>query len=990
MMRERRFAGDIRMGSPPRATLRGGRGYSPPRRRSRSPTPTPTRANMQARDYSRVIRTGSPTRANMQGRDYSRDLRTRSPTRASIQGGETRDYLRPHHGLGESYSQLVPGLNSKSSEMEKSRRVSSSEHPCDSMERSDYRRHLDEDRGKLQKLSQFSEGFSQIRSPSSKFLWKHLLDEPKRMNGNANRSSKNFPDYGVSISSTRVSTERGCQGSGFADVSRSGMRLEKPMAMDFESGRTFPAYPLESGNKRSSVDSYGSGLLLPSRKLNISCHKDESLRSQDPLPADKLSARELYKQEDISKFYSREEKHPVYSSDTFHCVLPSSQSKASTTVPFGSSMDDFRHSCGDGFPVPSDGLNISSGTLTEPITREAYTHISHLNSSRDLTVWLEDATNFRQVQYSSPIDGTHGDYSYPEVRSEKSEVTAPTDKLYGKQASVQDDYGHQDLLGPRIVEPITDRIVLRESSCREHLIEGRLWDRHYYAEEQPISNYLDAARSSYASEKDGECLVHRSIDDEYEREVYPGHENIYLREDHVYGRDAGLQSDEERLHMLLTREYDPGLDGIDDYHQEGCASEDLDLLEQPKRKLDVEKILSRKNLRSKFSSNRKFSGQIHDVMSNKPLFNSARFRNIKRTSNEMVGHRNPNSIASGKPSVCNPRHLKTRVSDIKKRLGPVRPVPQHIPQSPVKKYKKHKILRGNEEGLNESTHSEEKAPLKGNHLPVKSGPSEKSEDFKQLVQGAFFKFVKHLHENPALRRKFKEQGKAGSLKCSVCGSNSEEFLDTESLVRHACTAPRAGFRAQHLGLHKALCSLMGWQSAEILNSQWVCQLLPDAETVAHKEDLIIWPPIVVFHNSSIRNTNPDAQIISTEMLEAILRDMGFGAKIKVCRGKPANQSIMVVKFNSTLSGLQEAEKLHKFYANNKHGRMEFQQINPNGSSSSDGETQKTSANKVEHLLYGYLGIAEDLDKLHFETKKWFYVKSKKGIQEMADAPLKTE
>ncbi|PSR89882.1 suppressor of gene silencing like protein [Actinidia chinensis var. chinensis] len=990
MMRERRFAGDIRMGSPSRATLQGGRGYSPPRKRSRSPT----RANTHVRDYCRDIRTGSPTRANMHGRDYSRNLRpwsptrakdysgyfrTRSPTQASIQGGETRDYLRPHHGLGESYSQLVPGLSSKSSEMEKSRRVSSSEHPSGSMERSDYRRHLDEDSERqLQKLSQFSEGVSQIRLPSSKFLWKHLLDEPKRMNGNVNHSSKIFPDYGVSVSSTRVSAERNYQGSVFADVSRSGMRMEKPMAMHFERDGTFSGYPLESGTKRSSVDIDGSGLLLPSQKLNISHHKDEGLRSQDPLPADKLSARELYKQENITKIYSREEKHPFYSSDTSHCVLPSSQSKASTTVLFESSMDDFRHSCGD-FPVRSDGLNISSGTLTEPITHEAYTRISHLNSSRDLTVRLAEATNFRQVQYSSPNDGTHGDYSYPEVRSEKSEVAAPTDKLYGKQASVQDDYGCRDILGPRIVEPITDRIVVTESSRREHLIEGRLWDHHYSAQEQPISNYLDAARPSYASKKDGECLDHRSIDDRYERELYPRHENIYLREDHVYGRDADLQFDEERLHMLLTREYDPGLDGVDDNHQEGFSMEDLDLL-QPKRKLDVKKILSKQNLRSKLINNRKFSGQIHDAMSNKPLFNAARFRNI-RTSNEMIGHSNPNSIASGRPSVCNPRHLKSRVSDIKKRLGP---------QPPVKKYKQHKILRGNEDGHNESTHSEEEAPLKGNHSLVKSGPSEKSEDFKQLVQGAFFKFVKHLHENPAQRRKFKEQGKAGSLKCSVCGSDSEEFQDTESLVRHACMALKAGLRAQHLGLHKALCSLMGWQSAEILNSQWVCQLLPDAETVAHKEDLIIWPPIVVVHNSSIKNTNPDAQIISIEMLESILRDMGFREKIKVCRGRPANQSIMVVKFNGTLSGLQEAEKLHKFYADNKHGRTEFQQINPNGSRSGDGETQKTSANKVEDLLYGYLGIAEDLDKLHFETKKWFYVKSKKGIQEIADAPLKTE
>ncbi|XP_057480394.1 uncharacterized protein LOC130767523 [Actinidia eriantha] len=769
------------------------------------------------RDYSRNLRTWSPTRA----KDCSGYFITRFPTQASIQGGETRDYLRPHHGLGESYSRLVPGLSSKSSEMEKSRRVSSSEHPSGSMERSDYRRHLDEDSERqFQKLSQFSEGFSQIRLPSSKFLWKHLLDEPKRMNGNANHSSKIFPDYGVNISSTRVNAERNYQGSVFAEVSRSGMRMEKPMAMHVERDRTFSGYPLESGTKRSSVDIDGSGLLLPSQKLNISLHKDEGLQSQDPLPADKLSARELYKQEDITKIYSREEKHPFYSSDTSHCVLPSSQSEASTTVPFGSSMDDFRHSCGD-FPVRSDGLNISSGTLTEPITHEAYTRISHLNSSRDLTVWLAEATNFRQVQYSSPNDGTHGDYSYPEVRSEKSEVAAPTDKLYGKQASVQDDYGCRDILGPRIVEPITDRIVVTESSRREHLIEGRLWDHHYSAQEQPISNYLDAARSSYASKKDGECLDHRSIDDryerelyprheniylredhvygrdvdlqfdeerlhmlltreydpglngvddnhqegfsmedldeqpisnyldaagssyasmkdgecldnrsiddEYEREVYPGHENIYLREDHVYGRDAGLQSDEERLHMLFTREYDPGLDGVDDNHQEGFSMEDLDLL-QSKRKLDVKKILSKQNLRSKLINNRKFSGQIHDGMSNKPLFNAAQFRNI-RTSNEMIGHSNPNSIASGRPSVCNPRHLKSRVSDIKKRLGP---------QPPVKKYKQHKILRGNEDGHNESTHSEEEAPLKGNHSLVKSGPSEKSEDFKQLVQRCIF------------------------------------------------------------------------------------------------------------------------------------------------------------------------------------------------------------------------------------------------------------
>lgn len=214
--------------------------------------------------------------------------------------------------------------------------------------------------------------------------------------------------------------------------------------------------------------------------------------------------------------------------------------------------------------------------------------------------------------------------------------------------------------------------------------------------------------------------------------------------------------------------------------------------------------------------------------------------------------------------------------------------------------------------------------------------------------------------------------------CACCFSDSKVFLDTKSLVMHACTAPKVGFRARHLGFHKAVCSLMGWKSAEILNSQWVHQVLPNAETVALKEDFIIWPPVVVIHNSSIGNINPDGRVIvSIEELEAILKDMGFGGKIKVCRGKPANQSIMVVKFSGTFSGLQEAERLHKFFSDNERGRTELKQVTPKNNSNADDETQK--ANKVERVLYGYLGIAEDLDKLDFETKKWCSVRSKKEI-----------
>lgn len=111
--------------------------------------------------------------------------------------------------------------------------------------------------------------------------------------------------------------------------------------------------------------------------------------------------------------------------------------------------------------------------------------------------------------------------------------------------------------------------------------------------------------------------------------------------------------------------------------------------------------------------------------------------------------------------------------------------------------------------------------------------------------------------------------------------------------------------------------------------------------------------------------------------------MGFRAGFKVSRGKPANHSILVVKFMPTFSGLQEAERLHKYYVENKRGRKEFQQM-----ASDDSKVGEASVGKVEELLlYGYMGIAEDLDKLDFGTKKRSLVKSMKEIKAIADASL---
>lgn len=113
----------------------------------------------------------------------------------------------------------------------------------------------------------------------------------------------------------------------------------------------------------------------------------------------------------------------------------------------------------------------------------------------------------------------------------------------------------------------------------------------------------------------------------------------------------------------------------------------------------------------------------------------------------------------------------------------------------------------------------------------------------------------------------------------MCYSNSEEFVGTENLAMHAFTSKTGGVKSQHLGLHKALCALMGWKTTdEHPSSEWHREAMTDAQARALKEDLIIWPPLVVVHNSTIDDsTSPSERvIISAEKLDTKLRGKFFG------------------------------------------------------------------------------------------------------------------
>lgn len=80
--------------------------------------------------------------------------------------------------------------------------------------------------------------------------------------------------------------------------------------------------------------------------------------------------------------------------------------------------------------------------------------------------------------------------------------------------------------------------------------------------------------------------------------------------------------------------------------------------------------------------------------------------------------------------------------------------------------------------------------------------------------------------------------------------SSKDFADVHGLVMHAYNPPNVDSFIDHLGLHKALCVLMGWDYTKVPeNSKAYQSLLPDL-VQASREDLIIWPPTVIIHNTA--------------------------------------------------------------------------------------------------------------------------------------------
>uniref|UniRef100_A0A5B6ZBJ2 XS domain-containing protein n=1 Tax=Davidia involucrata TaxID=16924 RepID=A0A5B6ZBJ2_DAVIN len=884
--------------------------------------------------------------------------------------------------------------------------------------------------GQVHKRPHYDEGISSRDLPPTELRRRYEFFEYMDGDTDANTGLKH--EYGYEHRTSRVIREKDLDGSRLSDASGHGMSGQKSMVLEEGAAQRPFRLPADFGATSKYVEG-GGNFSLSSANMDLGWFKDERIRYLDPLLLDKLSAMESYGKGEKPMFHSRDVSYPTMPASQSKDLKGTSQFKDFGSTTSGISRASFSGSYRDDMPFPTDEFPRSSAKLTDPLGFSGYGQRHILDSGRDPAAEHKDLTCYSQDTFS-PTRGEPQDYLYPRPgKRESDDHGYPSNNLHRRMALYKRvDYDHRDFLRPSMMDPIAEHVDNNECSHR-NLRDSCLWDNPSM-QKQTVSNYNGMSRSSTASKQGGEYLNSGSAHIEFGRRVSReqeishldvswDHEISNLRLDYGFGRDAGPASHKERMRNSPEFKYEA------EVHRPAVRTERMKA-EEFGTYDPSDSVLKRK-----YSMDEEMSGHSSRRMMSSKWNNSSRIQDLDDRGEEWIGQDTSNSFSSRSVGYDHNlyRRLKRTYDGADRHRGSAsedwlssHDLVEHVQEHSIKEYKPsgryikghsrpgsvswHNSYRFNRRNVLPKPHNvwirgrdDNQVDMHTNEVDqsedwVSSGKSElpeDSEEFKQLVHEAFLSFTKKLNEIPAVRKRYKEQGRAGSLFCIVCGrSLSKEFMDTQRLVTHAFMSHKVGLRAQHLGLHKAICVLLGWNS-EVASDviTWVPEAISSAESWAQKEDLILWAPVIVIHNSSISDNEPEGQkVITVEALGDFLRGKGFGGgKVKVCLGKPANHSILLVKFLGTFSGLQGAERLHNSFAENKHGRTDFERIaSSKGKSSDSGEGGKQGCSVEELVLYGYMGIAEDLDKVDYDTKRKCTIKSRKEIKDLENAPVKPE
>lgn len=629
--------------------------------------------------------------------------------------------------------------------------------------------------------------------------------------GDDSLKSKNV--YGYQNSSHRIGKDIEFSESRLSAGGGRGMLAQKSMAVEDVVARGSYRLPQDLGPTSRYGETRGH-ISSSSQGVDIRQFEHERLQYRDPIAVDKLPIMDSYKDEEKHIFQSRDMAYPIGSASHSKDFASTSPLKDLTSSSSRMLRNEFLGSYQDGVRLPphSDGFSRSSGKLIDPIGFNAYGQNSLTDSAGGPEAGHRNLTYFQRGAYS-PTRVDCEEYPYPKLRETANDDRGyPSDDLYRMMPSrapldydnAKIDYGRRDLSRPSLMHPVVNRVDDNNQDSYGNPRKGIILD-HPTLQKQAVSDYVDMNRTSNASNQGGEYFdsgcnqveFGRRVSQDYENSHFGAsqdHQISHLRSDYGFGKDAGPKFLKERLHSPPVSIYDT------DMHRRSLRMQrmkkELHLCEPSDRVLkrmysvveelgahDSTKLMSKWNARGElqdlYDSGEEWIDEDTSVLysSDAVGFDRNEYRKSRRihdrleyrqdfvtddrlSSQDSFAHRQRHSVRLYKHG--------GRYTRDHPKIGSLSSQDLHHFDRRSGLQKQPNVWKRNDD-YQEDVHEDYDDPSEDWADPLESEPAEDSEEFKLLVHEAFLKYSKQLNGNLSVQKRYKEQGKAGSLFCIVCG-----------------------------------------------------------------------------------------------------------------------------------------------------------------------------------------------------------------------------
>lgn len=649
--------------------------------------------------------------------------------------------------------------------------------------------------------------------------------EPLDFNDASNSTSRH--DYGHDHGLSRIDKEKDYSETEVASIKEHEMfggnsiRMESGMIRGLR--RMTPDLGPTPKNYRETAGPVPS---LP-KSMDLGHIEHGELSYKETMQLDKVAMRESYREED---------KHICRSRDVPYSAIQASHSKDFVSIyqyrdtvgsSSGPSRSEVLVSYGDGTSIPaSEEYPRNSGKLAEPTSFNTYVQGPRRDPVRNFEGARRSMT-FYQHGACSPSRVEHEEYFYGEQQDVvKDKLLYPSGRSRRMLSSHnQVDYSHapvnydyRNLSRSSVIDPVVDRFHNNKDSCGNVRVNNG--SDHPTLQKEMVPDYLDLNRSyplkhagDYLGSGRSRVALERKVSQDSDiSHLDPLQERhvSHLRSDLGFDRVAAQEFHKERLQSSPASKNDPDLRGFGSkmhrMEREREIYEPSDRLH--KRKFNMEKSVGRHKSETIMSNKWNVPEEYEDQYDSEEEWIDADMMSLYQPKNRRVDHneyrksgrtyswQDPSGHCASDDWLSHQESLSfTQGPSVRfyKRSG--RYIKGHQRPGSLKWHKSHhtdkrsglhkynKVWKRNDDH-NEDVHDNDAITSD----PAESYAYEDSEEFKQLIHEAFLKYTKKLNVNAAVRRRYKEQGKAGSLFCIVCGRRFVFLFWHMNPKRKVCTS----------------------------------------------------------------------------------------------------------------------------------------------------------------------------------------------------------